>query len=480
MHEELRHLVLKVNKIGNSNLFGIVLSLLCFAAVFILTICNPEERYLNEGAKELVCLINAESFFLLHPERLFFVLSQVFPLIGIKLGASLETIFMLHNLSLFFYSIIIYIICAWGFKDYFAGVFLSSFQVVGISFIFWTQPFLEPIYILLFCYLLQHIFRKYAFSNNKKWLLIIIPLIFFIQTLHPPLAILFVAIVVSTSEIPLLRKFVFGIFSITILFAILQFSEVSISIRYETLNLFKSHFLKFIKDFPDVVILLSFTSFFLFSTLKKWHVWPVFALCLLPIILYRQVPLGYITLPCGFCLLYLANKISNKKNVITIILVICIFVFNIKLVNDALPNYQTALTYLNQIIDTHQNEPTSKFILMRDRPNAEQKFFTYTFSLEETIKHSSLLYSTLNKDTKPIIIESLDFNSQYYNKSDSLKTNEEIIAFINQLYEINPNRQLYPERQHQYEYSKYYFTNHHINKKYFDIDLSGEYKVLEY
>ena len=188
-----------IKKIDISAIIGILISSLLFILVFRLIYFNPEPRMLREGAKELVSIINSESFFLLHPERIIFVVSQIFPVIGLKLNAPLETVFFLFNFNMFFISIVIYGVCIL-FKDYYAGIYLCAFQIIGTDYIFWTYPFLEQIYALLYSYLIFTLLRSYCRNQNKALLIFIIILAALVMTIHP-VAFIFLSVIALQLEL---------------------------------------------------------------------------------------------------------------------------------------------------------------------------------------------------------------------------------------------------------------------------------------
>ena len=100
--------------------------------------------------------------------------------------------------------------------------------------------------------------------------------------------------------------------------------------------------------------------------------------------------------------------------------------------------------------------------------------------------YKSKLFSVIsaNKNFEPVIIESLDFNHEFFQNDSTEKIENlsevEIIDFIEDLYQHTDAKSLYPDRKNQFEYSKYYFTNHHINQDYFKINIEDEYKIIDH
>lgn len=96
-----------------------------FAVVF------SEERFQADGAYYLFKVINYETFQVEH-QRFILIFSQVLPLIGVKLGLTLKTIFILNSISnvLFFYLVFCYLV--YYLRDKTGGIAVVLFQVMGV------------------------------------------------------------------------------------------------------------------------------------------------------------------------------------------------------------------------------------------------------------------------------------------------------------------------------------------------------------
>jgi hypothetical protein len=105
-----------------------------FAIVF------AKERFQADGAYYLFKIVNYEDFQVEH-QRYILAVSQALPLLGAKLGLSLDTIFILNSLNnvVFFYLVFLYAVYYLGDKT--AGIAVILFMVFGVLHIQFTPMY---------------------------------------------------------------------------------------------------------------------------------------------------------------------------------------------------------------------------------------------------------------------------------------------------------------------------------------------------
>lgn len=460
---------------------GIAISTIFFLVLFCLIYFYPEERMLNEGAKELTSLLNKESFFLLHPERIFFVVSELFPYLAMKLGMPLNVIFQAYNLNLWLVSLLIYSFCIYQ-KDYLAGVYLSSFQIIGMTYTFWYFPFLEHVYSLLFCYLVFKILEIYI-AKKQKWLLALVcMLIVLVLSLHP-VGLLYLTIIIFLLNFGIKEKIIWAAYLLFFFIVFLYFTEVSVSNRIGIFDLSQNYFRLFVKRFPDLVLLTLVSFYFILKSSNRWLLIPVFMAGLIPFVLYLRMPIAYFMLPTGICLLVLAINKQTRANLYILSFIGFLFVVSINRINKPLKEYKQANAVIDELINNARSQTGHKFIIIRNDSTEKYFYLPEPLNLDEMIKHTSLLYSSISGE--PVIIESLDFNKTNfshefnYTESDSVDYNK-VKRFISDIYDSYPGDLLYPEFFDEYEYAKYFFTNKAINQRYFKIEIDQNYKMLDF
>jgi hypothetical protein len=138
-----------------------------FAIVF------APERFQADGAYYLFKVVNFEHFQIEH-QRYILAVSQILPLVGVKIGLSLNSIFVLNSLNnvVFFYLIFLYAV--YYLKDKTAGIAIILFMVFGVLHIQFT-PMYEIWYgIILIVLVHTHLIQKRYFLVNDLFFLGII------------------------------------------------------------------------------------------------------------------------------------------------------------------------------------------------------------------------------------------------------------------------------------------------------------------
>ena len=461
------------------NLLGLLLSGLFFTAVFILTLNNIEERLLNEGAKELISVINKKWFFLIHPERILFGISQLFPIIGLKLGLSLNSLIWLYSFNMLAIALLIYFICLLVFKDFYAGIYLCSFQIIGMGFNFYLYPFLEHIYGLLFCYLLYHFLKKLE-KGEQKWMVVIIALIALITTIHP-VCIIYIALLIFQSNITRNVKFMLVGFGGFMFLAALFYTEISINERANSMSLgsIPTLFQQFVQYYLDLIILTIVTIVLVMCSKYRWYLWPLFLASIVPYIFYAQFPLCYFMLPVGFSLLLFLTSETKRNRPAILVIITIVFAFNIYRIQQFKPVYVNILNNVILLLTKAETLGSSKIVLVRNQETELYFNNGLKFPLEESIKHSSLLLSSRKGVEHSLMIDSYDFTIEAFGKEiengfkDSTK-----IAFVSSIYDKENDKTLYPKYFDQYEYCKYFFTNGNLNDNYFGISKEENYVLF--
>lgn len=164
---------------------------LLFLVLGILAVVFSEERLYADSSYYIYQVINKENFCIEH-HRYILVLSQVIPLLAIKIGFNLKAVLLLYSIGhvVFFYSI--FLITKYYYQDEQSGILLLLIQTLGIMSGFFV-PMFELYYsaglLVLFTCILYH-------SHTYKALIVLIALAFFILTAHAYSFILFLFILV--------------------------------------------------------------------------------------------------------------------------------------------------------------------------------------------------------------------------------------------------------------------------------------------
>ncbi len=167
-----------------TNLFFLVMAI--FAVVF------AQERFQADGAYYLFKISNYESFQIEH-QRFILAVSQFLPLVGVKLGLSMNAIVILNSLNniVFFYLVFLYAVHF--LKDQTAGVAIILFQCFGVLHIQFT-PMYEIWYgTILIVLVRSHLVQGRYYSMKDLLLLgaIMITVLFSHPLMFIPLIFIF-------------------------------------------------------------------------------------------------------------------------------------------------------------------------------------------------------------------------------------------------------------------------------------------------
>lgn len=162
-----------------------------FLILGLLSLMLFEERLYANSSYYIFRVINTENFWVEH-NRYILILSQIIPLLAVKIGLGLKPVLCLYSIGhvVFFY--IIFLITRYYYKDAESGILLLLIQSLGIISGFFV-PMFELYYstglIVLFTCILYH-------SKSHKAVIILIILSFFILTAHTFSFILFLFILI--------------------------------------------------------------------------------------------------------------------------------------------------------------------------------------------------------------------------------------------------------------------------------------------
>ncbi len=117
-----------------------LLTNLFFIGMAVFAIVFAGERFQADGAYYLFKVVNTESFHVEH-QRYILAASQALPLLGAKMGLSLDTIFILNSLSnvVFFYLVFCYTV--YYLRDRTGGVAVILFMTLGVLHIQFTPMY---------------------------------------------------------------------------------------------------------------------------------------------------------------------------------------------------------------------------------------------------------------------------------------------------------------------------------------------------
>lgn len=168
---------------------------LFFILLGILAIIFYNERLYADSGYYIFKVINNENFWVEH-NRYILILSQLFPLIAIKIGLGLKAVLYTYSVGhvLFFYCI--FLISRYFYNDKNAGLLLILIQTLGIM-----SGFFVPMFELYYSTALLILFTSILYNSNiRKNFIILVILAFFILTAHLYSFVLFMLVLVLHAE----------------------------------------------------------------------------------------------------------------------------------------------------------------------------------------------------------------------------------------------------------------------------------------
>jgi hypothetical protein len=164
----------------------------------VLGICASilfKERLIADSGYYVFRVINNETFWVEH-NRFILIFSQIFPLIGVKIGLNLKLVLWIYSIGnvIFFYCI--FLITRYYYRDEYSGVLLLLLQTLGIM-----SGFFVPMFELYYSAGLMVLFTTILYCSHKQFnLIILIILSFFILTAHLYSFFLFLFIFILHAE----------------------------------------------------------------------------------------------------------------------------------------------------------------------------------------------------------------------------------------------------------------------------------------
>lgn len=474
---QLKFIIQQINLFFKSNIFNIAISSLSFFVTSFLIIYFTEERMLNEGAKEFISVINNECFFLIWKERILLAFSQISTVLGLKLGFELKTLVYLYSTQLILIQLIVYIYFLIR-KEYLSSFYLSISSIIGISYSFFLYPFLEHLYAITFCFILLEI---YKLRTTFFTLFVQVLLIALITSIYPTAVVLVVLSILLSRLSGKAKLFHIGFAGAIFLISII-FTEVAVNSRVDSFDLRKVSlfFPIFIQQYFGLFLLMLINILFAIRSKYALFILPIILFSSIPYFFHFQIRPYHYMLPVGVSIIYFAYNDLLKNNTFIKFFFFVLFLINSYEVYALGLQYRQYKFKVANLINQLPKQENNKFILVSEKRLFEDDCRKLDINIEETIKHVSLLFSSLQNQNNPIIIEDYFFNKNtFLSDFDCDNQNAECIkSLINKLYAYTNERDLYNLYFDKYEYSKYFFSNQSINQKYFKIDQHDEYTLV--
>lgn len=440
-----------------------------FAIVF------AQERFQADGAYYLFKVVNYEQFQIEH-QRFILAVSQVLPLLGVKLGLSLDSIIILNSLNnvIFFYLVFLYAV--YYLRDQTAGVAVILFMVFGVLHIQFT-PMYEIWYgtILLILVRSHMVQGRYIFMKD---LLLVSAIMLTVLFSHPllfiPLLFIILFDAMETWRIQwrmfFAVVFVFAVWYIIKKMFLSTYEAGKMSMLNTTWNkayedlLHPGYYWKLVKFFftwytiPMVVYLLTMGYYFFrrargkiflvsaflighillinFTHVMDWELTPYFERMYMPIIPIIFLPFLY----DFFTQLALRNKSGA-------FILLVLAGWRIARFTSVGMMYKEHTRLTEQIIDEAQKFPGSKFEINPDDYKGCMNYIDWSMTMESMIRSAAI-----DKNHTVTIATWEDFEEDHNRE----RLNEK--DFMMRRWEVMP------------DYS--------VNQKYFHI-RNGKYVLLE-
>ena len=324
----------------------VILGSVSFTVLIILaTIFYKERTVFTDIAFHLFYIVK-EGNFAIQNNRFGAIFTQIFPVIGVKMNASLDSIMLVYSVGFSIYYFIIFILIATVFKNRQLALIMLLWPVLFVSHTFyWIQSELPQglAFMLLFFSFYDHVVNNNP--SSVRWKFFIIIALFIVSGFHPILFIPFTFIVlfkIISLENTKKKESKFLIILSVLLFLFTAIKSLFINTSgYETSALGGLH--NFIKLFPNYITLESNTNFII-NCLRLYYFIPI----LLAIVLYHYYKNGlksklWLTITFFFGYLLIVN-VSYYHNapphyIENLYLPLSIFIL-FPLIYDVIPNYK--------------------------------------------------------------------------------------------------------------------------------------------
>lgn len=430
-------------------------------------------RLIDEGAKELMGMLNHGFFFLLDVERFPLVFSRLLPWTLSLFSSDLPIIMHAYSVNLLVLTGIYYLIRL-SKKDYNGGVYLMGFSIAGISYTFYLQPFLEHFYAIFFCLIFLDLMKKDQ-KQHPKWKYILgIILIICVVCIYPT-CLLLAMLSISLTHINRIARYSFWAFAILTSLIALHFSVIPVENKVESLDLSYTHnaFVYLLKQY-GVLISIAAIGLSVLMKRKEWMSVILFLASMFPFLLSGQVREYQFVLAIGAITIVLYQfRDLNFSRLLGCVYAVLFFASACK-IYALKPVYQGQLNEIEMLIQSARNNKVAKGILL----NYSTSVSGTELEFDEFIRHASILHSSLDKQHQTVVIESARFIQKVLIGPEYEKDVISLMSATEEYFNTSTQIRLPEDLSERYEYVKYYTTNYFFNDRYFKISDSAKYKVL--
>ncbi len=451
----------------------LILSTLSLLLLAFVHIYWSEEKLLNEGAKELVNIINGKRIFLLHPERWPLFITQILPVVGVWMELQLKWLVYLYSFNVVFVTTLISVTCM-IMGERMAGFYLTAINFIGIGLGFFLYPFSEPLYALLFSYLLWRLLSVMDDSPTRMVFaaLLVVYISFFHQNafLFPILAVLAAGLSLRTSAL------LWGL-SIAVFLVSLMLTEIDAESRFSMLRLTIYGPFHFASSYPVITALALVSLVHCWTRLHSIGWFIVLITALVPALFYEQVPDSYSLITAGSTVFYWATSTSHRPRWwIVGVIAISIFV-NLTIVFSIGQSHREIKTVVCQLVQTAQEKGNRKNAITAQLISDPYMRHHFESLMDGAIRHSSLIFSSLDGPETSVVIDNMTFHRLHFPSAFSKSENE--LLSLHRLYDTTECENLHESLGHEYEYARYFFTNPCLNDYYFDVGTAPPVWLLD-
>jgi hypothetical protein len=159
------------------------IGILTYIIFIICAVIFYKERVVLLDAANYMFYFTKSGHFYIEHYRYGTALLQILPLIGIRLGLSLNAIILLYSISFSLYYFICYLLCGYAFKDYRLALSLLLFNILFSTHTFFYMVSELPLAITMLIVLLAYIRSKEKFGLWQLFIIIVI--LTTVYFLHP-------------------------------------------------------------------------------------------------------------------------------------------------------------------------------------------------------------------------------------------------------------------------------------------------------
>ncbi|MDA9120726.1 hypothetical protein N9J52_01680 [Flavobacteriales bacterium] len=448
-----------------------IFSLLLLATVHIYW---SEEKLLNEGGKELVNIINGKKIFLLHPERWPLFITQILPVVGVWMELQLKWLVYLYSFNVVFITVLISVACM-RMGERMAGFYLTAINFIGIGLGFFLYPFSEPLYALLFSYLLWRLLS--VMDDSPTRMVFAALLVVYISSFHQN-AFLFPMLAVLAAGLSLRATALLWGLSIVVFLVSLILTEVDAGSRLSMLELTIYGPLHFASSYPVITALALASLVHCWTRLHGIGWFIVLITSLVPALFYEQVPDSYSLITAGSTVFYWATYTRHRPRWwIVGVIAISIF-FNLTIVSSIGQRNREIKNVVCELVQTAQEKGNKKNATTSQLISDPYMRHHFESLMDGAIRHSSLIFSSLDGSETSVVIDDVAFHRLHFPSAFSKSENE--LLSLHRLYDTTVCENLHESLGHEYEYARYFFTNPCLNDYYFDVGTAPPVWLLDH